>query len=273
MPSTEHEPEGEGSGTTEGADAPAAPDQASPPPPPPGQAPPPPPPGQAPPHTQPPPPPPGQAPPPPPPGQAPPPPPPGQAPPPPPPGQAPPHTQPPPGQAPPPPPPAQATQPIPPAGQAPGPPPAPPQPAAPPPPVAPPPPPAPSPGDPHAVGAALQRLSGRARKAGRAAFLVVAAGLDEGEAVQSVLQGRFRDVDGVCAVTAGRIVLANSREWDPEVVSMPITSTLVVQGWQDENVATLVFTDGDVSHTLDRIPDRQVAIEMAQLVRAAVQSA
>jgi hypothetical protein len=102
---------------------------------------------------------------------------------------------------------------------------------------------------------------------------VLTVSLDEGEAVQGVVQGRFQDVDGACAVTSSRVILANSREWQPSVVSMPITPDLTVQGWQDDRVAALMFTDGDVSHSIDHVPDRALAIELAQLVRAAVQNA
>jgi hypothetical protein len=130
----------------------------------------------------------------------------------------------------------------------------------------------PSPGDSHAVGAAAQRLSGGARRSGKAPLLMVAALLDEGEAVRAVIQGRFREVDGIAALTDTRILLVNAREWDPDVVSVPVTSSLAVQGWQDDRVAALVFTDGEASHTIDRIPDRPLAIEFAQLIRGLTQT-
>jgi hypothetical protein len=131
----------------------------------------------------------------------------------------------------------------------------------------------PSPGDPHALGAAAQRLSGGARRSGKVAMAVLAASLDPGEVVQAVVQGRYRDVTGVAALTEGRVVLVNDREWAPEVTSVPVTSSLTVQGWQDDKVAALVFTDGETSETIDRIGDRPMAMELAQRLRGAVAGA
>jgi hypothetical protein len=133
-----------------------------------------------------------------------------------------------------------------------------------------PPPPVPGPGDPHALGAAAGRLSGGARKAGRVALAVAATALDADEAVLTVVQGRVREIPGVAVVTPRRVLLANEREWAPEVISLPVTATLTVQGWQDEKVAALVFTDGETSETIDRIGDRPLAMELAQRIRAAV---
>jgi hypothetical protein len=102
---------------------------------------------------------------------------------------------------------------------------------------------------------------------------VLAASLDPGEVVQAVVQGRYRDVTGVAALTEGRVVLVNDREWAPEVTSVPVTSTLTVQGWQDDKVAALVLTDGETSETIDRIGDRPMAMELAQRLRGAVAGA
>jgi hypothetical protein len=187
---------------------------------------------------------------------------------------------PPPSMAPPPPaaPPPPPSAPPPPPAAPPPPPAAPPPPSmAPPPPQAAPaappplpPPPVPGPGDPHALGAAAGRLSGGARRTGRVALAVAAAVLDPDEAVLTVVQGRVRDVPGVALVTPRRVLLVNEREWAPDVISLPVAAGLTVQGWQDDKVAALVFTDGEASETIDRIGDRPLAMEMAQRVRAAV---
>ncbi len=123
--------------------------------------------------------------------------------------------------------------------------------------------------DPHGLGMAAARLGGGARRAGKVALAVLASVLDEGDVVAVVVQGRFRGVPGVVALVEGRVVLANDRQWKPDVVELAVDSNLVVQGWQDERTASLTFLSGDRHEVVERIGDRGLAIELAQRVRHA----
>ena len=123
--------------------------------------------------------------------------------------------------------------------------------------------------DPHGLGMAAARLGGGARRAGKVALAVLASVLDEGDVVAVVVQGRFRGVPGVAALVEGRVVLANDRQWKPDVVELAVDSDLVVQGWQDERTASLTFLSGDRHEVVERIGDRGLAIEFAQRVRHA----
>jgi hypothetical protein len=200
---------------------------------------------------------------------------------------------PPPVVAPPPPPPLEAPAPPPPVVPSPIPPPPPPIPAAmtpPAPPAAPvgmvpsPPPPPPPPEelappepespvglvDPAELAAAVARLSANAQRAGRVAAAVLSALLHDGEHVDALVQGRYQGHAGVAVLTNERVLLVNDHEWHPDVREVPIVAELVVQGWQDDRTASLVFVSEGQSVTIEMITDRPLAQEMAHLIRARV---
>ncbi|MEQ8716160.1 MAG: hypothetical protein RIE08_00995 [Acidimicrobiales bacterium] len=127
--------------------------------------------------------------------------------------------------------------------------------------------------DPHGIGSAVARLSMLTRRAGRTAFAVVAGELAEGEMVEVAVQCRYLGHGGVAVLVADRIVFANDREWEPEVMAMPIDATTTVTGWQDERSAALVIATGDVTVTIDQIRDRELAQALAATVRAKAASA
>ncbi len=125
--------------------------------------------------------------------------------------------------------------------------------------------------DSHGVGAAVAAMGSSARRAGRYAFAVLLATLDSGEQVEILGQCRFLGNDGVIALTERRLLVANAREWDPDVVAINIQPGLTVQGWQDEKSAALVFSnpDGD-DIVVDRFSDRSVAMRLVEGYRARV---
>ncbi len=123
--------------------------------------------------------------------------------------------------------------------------------------------------DPHGLGMAAARLGGGARRAGKVALAVLATTLGEGDVVAVVVQGRFRGEPAVAALVDGRVVLANDRQWKPDVVTLVVDGDLVVHGWQDDRTATLTFAVGDRHEVVERIGDRGLAIEMAQRIRHA----
>lgn len=121
--------------------------------------------------------------------------------------------------------------------------------------------------DPAGLGDAVARLSGGARKAGHAAFFVIAMALEPGERVEAVVQCRYRGADGALALTDRRIVIANSRQWQPELTPVGLEPGLTVRGWQDERTAALVFGRDGHELVVDRIGDRAAAQQIAAAVR------
>lgn len=150
-----------------------------------------------------------------------------------------------------------------------------PGPPAPPPPPPPPvgaPPSGPQVHDPHAVGSAVGRLGSGARRAGKVAFAVLAATLDDGDVVEVLVQGRFRGATGVAALVGRKVILVNDRQWKPDTVVLPVGPGLQVQGWQDDRTASLAFTFSDGQEVVDGIFDRPLGIELAQRLRERVES-
>jgi len=129
--------------------------------------------------------------------------------------------------------------------------------------------------DPHGFAPSVNRLGMGARRAGKVAFGIASALVEEGEAVECVVQGRFLDADGAMVLTNKRLLFVNDKQWRPDVHIMAITSAVTVQGWQDDRTAALVVLDastgtGAAPVTFDRIPDRPLAQEMAGRIRARV---
>ena len=136
------------------------------------------------------------------------------------------------------------------------------------------PPPVPSgPIDPHQLGLAVGRLGSAARRHGKVSFAVASALLEPGEVVEAIVQGRLLGEVGVAVLTTNRVLLVNEAQWKPTIETVDIEPSLVVQGWQDDKVASLVFQSGDRAVTLEQIGDRALAQEMAGRVRAKVAEA
>ena len=113
------------------------------------------------------------------------------------------------------------------------------------------------------------RLGGGARRAGKVALAVLATVLDEGDVVAIVVQGRYRGEPAVAALVEGRVIVANDRQWKPDVAEIAVDAELVVHGWQDDRTAALTFVRGDTAEVVERIGDRGLAVEMAHRIRHA----
>jgi hypothetical protein len=124
--------------------------------------------------------------------------------------------------------------------------------------------------DPWDFGAAYSRLSSNAQRAGRVAAAVATALLADDEMVELIVQGRYQSQAGLIVLTDRRVLIVNDHEWRPDVRVVPIEPELVVQGWQDDRTASLVFVTQGQSVTVSVIVDRPLAQEMAQKVRAKV---
>jgi len=114
------------------------------------------------------------------------------------------------------------------------------------------------------------QLGGGSRRSGRIAFLVMAAALDDDERVGVLGQCRYLGCDAAIAATDKRLLIVNSREWDPDIESIPFESGLTVQGWQDQRHAALVFTHSGGTAVVDRISEMPIAKQLADWVRSRV---
>jgi len=123
------------------------------------------------------------------------------------------------------------------------------------------------PNDPHGIGAAIGRLSLLSRRSAKGSAAVLGAMLREGEVVEALVQGRFRGASGIAALVGGAVVLANDRQWKPDVLRIDLGPGVQVNGWQDERSASLTFVLGGGQQVVESVADRPLAIEMAQRVR------
>ncbi len=100
--------------------------------------------------------------------------------------------------------------------------------------------------------------------------MVLSTALKPAEIVQAIVHCRFLGADAALAVTDQRLVIANAREWDPDVVLVDLEPGLVIQGWQSERSAALVFSRDGHELVVDRIADRDGAQQIAAEVRRRV---
>jgi hypothetical protein len=124
--------------------------------------------------------------------------------------------------------------------------------------------------DPFGLGPAVARLSANAQRAGRVALAVLSALLHEDEQVESIVQGMYQNNAGVAVLTSERVLVVNDHEWKPDQREIKLEPDLVVQGWQDDRTASLVFVTEGQSVTVSMISDRPLAQEMAHAIRAKV---
>jgi hypothetical protein len=122
--------------------------------------------------------------------------------------------------------------------------------------------------DPHGLGMSVGRLGHGTRKAARAALVAAGVLLGEGESVECLVGGRYRDADAVAVLTNRRLLVVNDRPWKADVVEFTVDGSLTVQGWQDDRAAALLIQRLESSVQLERIGDRTLAMELAQRLRA-----
>ena len=124
------------------------------------------------------------------------------------------------------------------------------------------------PDDPHRFGPHVSALGMFSRRSGKAAILIIATQLANDEEVEVLVSGRFRGEDGAAVATRTRLILANDREWQPDVAIVALDSELSVQGWQDDKTASLVFQHAGGALTIDQIGEREMAQKLAAYVRS-----
>jgi hypothetical protein len=114
---------------------------------------------------------------------------------------------------------------------------------------------------------AFGRLSSGARKTSKVAIVVAGALIGEGETVEAVVGGRLEGHGSVLVLTDRSLLLVDDREWRPFSEAIPVGPQLEVQGWQDDRTASLTLVFNGRSLVLDQIPDRELAVEMANRIR------
>jgi hypothetical protein len=124
--------------------------------------------------------------------------------------------------------------------------------------------------DPWALGPAVARMSAAARRGGAVSLGILTTVLVEGEVVEVVVQGTYQHQPAVAVLTDRRVVVVNQRRWRPDVRSIAVDRELVVQGWQDERQATLVFAADGRSVVVSGIDDRPLARDLARQAREMV---
>lgn len=123
------------------------------------------------------------------------------------------------------------------------------------------------PADPNGLGAAAGRLGNGARKTAKVALVVAGAVLSDGEVVEAVVAGKLEGNGAVLVLTDQALRLVDDRTWKPVTEKYEVDSGLRVQGWQDDRTASLTLVVAGRQRVLDQIPDRPLAVEMAQRIR------
>jgi hypothetical protein len=124
--------------------------------------------------------------------------------------------------------------------------------------------------DPHGFAEALGRIGIMSRRGSKPSVAVVAAILNDGETVHELVIGRVYAHPGIAVLTNQRLLLANEREYKPDLVEIAVAPPLTVSGMQDDRAASLVFGAGDFSVVIDSIRDKELAQQMASTVRQRV---
>jgi len=97
--------------------------------------------------------------------------------------------------------------------------------------------------------------------------VVAGAVLDDGEVVEAVVAGKLEGNGAVLVLTNQALHLVDDRNWKPVTERFDVDSGLQVQGWQDDRTASLTLVASGRQRVLDQIPDRPLAVEMAQRIR------
>jgi len=130
-----------------------------------------------------------------------------------------------------------------------------------------------TPVDPFGLDVVVAKMSAGARRAGAVSLGILSTLLVEGEVVEAVVQGVYQHHAAVVALTTRRVLIVNDRHWAPDVRLVPIGADMVVQGWQDDRRATLLFGSGGRGLVVAGIVDRPLARDLARRVRELVASA
>jgi hypothetical protein len=125
----------------------------------------------------------------------------------------------------------------------------------------------PAPSDPHAIGAAVTRLTNSSKKSSKVVLGILSVVLQPGELVECLAAGKVHDLDGLLVLTNQRLLVLNDRQFEPDQLVVPIDSQLTVRGEAAGSTATITVQRDQVYAQLSRISDVQLAQELAQRIR------
>jgi hypothetical protein len=91
--------------------------------------------------------------------------------------------------------------------------------------------------------------------------------LADGEQVEAAVAGKVAGNGAVLVLTDRALHLVDDRQWKPTTERFEVNGSLQVQGWQDERTASLTLVVDGRQLVIDQIPDRPLAVEMAQRIR------
>ena len=121
--------------------------------------------------------------------------------------------------------------------------------------------------DPNALGVAADRLGSNGAKLAKTAIAIASAQIAEGDVVEAVVAGKLEGNGAVLVLSGQGLLLVDDRRWRPVVERIVVEPGLTVEGWQDDRTASLTLRSGGRQLLLDQIPDRPLAVEMAQRIR------
>lgn len=116
---------------------------------------------------------------------------------------------------------------------------------------------------------AAGRLASTSQDATRAALLLASHLVGSG-GVEGVVAGRLEGVNALAVLTDQELLIVDERVWQPRVEHLAVDATLQVQGWDTGSTVAMVFTSAGRTLSVEAIPDKQVAYELAARVQARI---
>lgn len=121
--------------------------------------------------------------------------------------------------------------------------------------------------DVHGLAQAVARLRPEAVEAAAIPISVAGAILGRDEVVVAAVTGQMLGQQAVVVLTNRRVLVVNGRRWQPIVDAFGLGADLVVRGLHDRDVASLTFSQGDRSSTVDAISEVALAVALAERIR------
>lgn len=121
--------------------------------------------------------------------------------------------------------------------------------------------------DGHALDRAVSRLRSDDQEAARVPLAVCGALVEPDEQVHGVVTGIMHGCAAAVVLTNSRVLVVNERRWRPVVELFALEEAPVVIGHHDGQVATISFSDGSRSVTVNEIRDVDLAVALVEASR------
>jgi len=121
--------------------------------------------------------------------------------------------------------------------------------------------------DTNGLAAAIGRLSSDRQDAAVVPFSVCATLIASDEIVLAAVAGQMLGQAAAVVLTTRRILVVNSRRWQPIIDIYHLGPDLLVRERHDRDVASLTFSQGDRLSTVDAIAEVGIAVELAERLR------